>query len=136
MRKILFRGYNKTHGWIEGYYFQNRGRSFVCPDEWANGKSWSDYEVDPASVGEFADAVSDNGEKIFEGDIVEYEGEVYYVVFYEGRFAMATLEQYELIKKGIHPFMGDYTTFNKTIGDFEYQGLISINGQVYEKDTV
>lgn len=48
MRIIQFRGKSKKTGeWLYGFYLQNRGVDFICPDEFADGKSWEDYEVTP-----------------------------------------------------------------------------------------
>ena len=48
MRDIKFRGFNRKNVvWLYGYYLQNRGANFVCPDEFADGKWRDDYEIDP-----------------------------------------------------------------------------------------
>ena len=71
MRQIKFRGYNaKNRQWLYGFYLQNRGANFVCPDEFANGKSWEDYEVDLESVGQYTGLKDANGKEIYEGDVV------------------------------------------------------------------
>lgn len=72
MKTIKFRGYNKKNSqWLYGFYLQNRGEHFVCPDEFATGKSWEDYEVDTTSVGQFTGLLDDRERPIYEGDIVE-----------------------------------------------------------------
>ena len=90
MREINFRGYNrKNKQWIYGFYLQNRGAHFVCPDEFANGKSWDDYEVDPETVGQFTNLYDKNHKRIFEGDILKVceEKTLIEVRFVRGVFA-------------------------------------------------
>ena len=70
-REIKFRGFNKKNRvWLYGFYLQNRGAHFVCPDEFATGKDWDDYEIVPESLGEFAGLKDCNGHDIYEGDFV------------------------------------------------------------------
>lgn len=74
MREIKFRGYNrKNNVWLYGFYLQNRGAHFVVPDEFADGKSWDDYEIDPATLGQYTGLKDRNGREIYEGDVVATE---------------------------------------------------------------
>ena len=97
MREILFRG-KSIHGeWFYGYLNQHRGDiRYDCDcepiaggcyyiNDWQakidTGMYGQDYKVDPDTVGQFTGLTDRNGTKIFEGDIVQHEDVVSYIVW-------------------------------------------------------
>lgn len=90
MREIKFRGFNRKNGvWLYGFYLQNRSAHFVCPDEFADGKSWDDYEIGPETRGEYTGQKDKNGREIYEGDVLKWdEDDESSVVVYDSQNAL------------------------------------------------
>jgi uncharacterized phage protein (TIGR01671 family) len=121
MREIKFRGYNrKNNVWLYGFYLQNRGAHFIVPDEFADGKSWDDYEIDPATLGQYTGLKDRNGREIYEGDILHdhFCNNRYVVLFDGGSFdVMSTLDK-----------SGNY--LSDVVGDIEIIGNIHDNPEL------
>lgn len=92
MRTIEFRGKRTDNGeWVLGFVrrqYDDTGLEYVLITTLAG----DEYEVNPATVGQFTDCVDKNGDFIFEGDILHYEnkrdGKHYRraVVYHKGAF--------------------------------------------------
>jgi uncharacterized phage protein (TIGR01671 family) len=121
MREIKFRGFNrKNNVWLYGFYLQNRGAHFIVPDEFADGKSWDDYEIDPATLGQYTGLKDRNGREIYEGDILHdhFCNNRYVVLFDGGSFdVMSTLDK-----------SGNY--LSDVVGDIEIIGNIHDNPEL------
>ena len=75
MREILFRGKRLDNGeWVEGYFahYSRPGVPFIGFNNAVGTMMWC--EVDPATVGQYTGLKDKNGERIFEGDILEGRG--------------------------------------------------------------
>lgn len=76
MREILYRAKRLADGkWIYGYYFEqdmpDGKRSYIRTLQ--TDRFGTDFSVDPATVGEYTGLQDKNGNKIFEGDIINIE---------------------------------------------------------------
>lgn len=135
-RTIKFRGFNrKNNQWIYGFYLQNRGAHFVCPDELATGRSWEDYEIDPETLGQYTGLTTGSGDEVYEGDIIGIDGSpelgIRLVVFYEESFNVATCQDYSYLLKGVHPYFNDYTHMT-CLNEWSSTGLVRVIGNIHE----
>lgn len=83
MREILFRGKRVDNGeWVYGdlNHCVTVGKTHICKVE--ENLSITVYEVIPKTVGQYIGWEDVNGQKVFEGDIVEQDGdeEFYFIV--------------------------------------------------------
>ncbi len=76
-RETLFKGKRiDNNEWVKGYYCPKPFSHFPCsptifPADTINS-SWCGFEVDPKTIGRYADFTDKNGTDIFEGDIVNF----------------------------------------------------------------
>ena len=80
MREILFRGKRIFDGkWVYGFAYKQYSAAKV--EEWYIRAFETDYLVIPETVCQFTGITDKNGKKVFEGDIIDYNGELGKVVY-------------------------------------------------------
>ena len=95
MREILFRGKRISNGqFVSGDLECNKisNKSFIHTYS-SDGKFCRQFEVDPATVGQYTGVVDKNGKQVFEDDIIGYtDTDIFGVVnrYHEGNFYINT----------------------------------------------
>jgi uncharacterized phage protein (TIGR01671 family) len=94
MREILFRGKRLDNGaWAEGYFVAYKNEAYIFePKEVEYGIDLGGYldccqmaEVAPSTVGQYTGVKDKTGRKIFEGDVVRFDGGMFVVSCVECR---------------------------------------------------
>ena len=101
MREIKFRGKRLDNGeWVIGSYIEAENRDLSIAHQivpYESGEVAEQYEVDPATVGQYTGKCDRQQHKVYEDDIVRDElGSIGAVIFMEGMFAVDFGEGIEL----------------------------------------
>ena len=121
MREILFKAKRLDNGeWVEGYYIGPVGVLDVHEICDIHDIAGTQVEVDPSTVYQYTGLTDKDGKKIFEGDILNENGE-HFTVVYDSNWAKFKLQylhaiQYPEWNRGvlmevvgsIHDGEGDY----------------------------
>ena len=129
MREILFRAKRYNGDWVEGNLFIPDLP--YTPTQICIGTNIVriSYDVIPETVGEFTGLYNGAGQKIFEGDIVRFEGELYRV-----RREDETPGGYWASTDYILQHIGrnDYMSFVDTIDDYSNEICVEIIGNIHD----
>lgn len=134
MREILFRGKTKGGAWLYGGIAFQEGGDVAIVHTLDYYKSLYDLGIEadyviPETVGEFTGLYNGAEQKIFEGDIVRFEGELYRV-----RREDETPGGYWASTAYILQHIGwdDYMSFVDTIDDYSNEICVEILGNIHD----
>lgn len=134
-REILFRGKRLDNGeWVYGDLLQFPNKTVIHST--VNGCRFA-FDIDQSTIGQYTGLTDNNGKKIFEGDILEYNDGFYYfkksVKYNLGSFGIDCAGKIELNFSEYDNFLGflemiwDSGDINQKVGDVEVIGNIYDN---------
>lgn len=133
MREIIFRGQRSNNGeWVYGYLVEatnvitDKKATFIFEQDatyFTHGEFACSFEVKPETVGQYTGVIDKNGKKVFEGDVVEYDGSCGEIVFVERRGAFMSNEK---------DMYGEWLSNLPQYGT----GIVEIIGNIYDNKEI
>lgn len=133
MREIIFRGQRPDNDeWVYGYLVEatnvitDKKATFIFEQDatyFTHGEFACSFEVKPETVGQYTGVIDKNGKKVFEGDVVEYDGSCGEIVFVERRGAFMSNEK---------DMYGEWLSNLPQYGT----GIVEIIGNIYDNKEI
>lgn len=131
MREIKFRAQDYSCKWQYGFVAKVNESSVIIPLKQED--SVAQYVISE-TIGQYTGLNDINGKEVYEGDIVIIDGEPNnrrVVVYYEEAFNIATIEEYDYLQKGEHPYLNDYAHMT-CLNEWSNTGLVRVLGNVHD----
>ena len=127
MRDIWFRGQRFDNVWVEGYLFAKpilEKYFILCGEE--------QWMVKPNTIGQYTGEVDKNGNKIFEGDIIDASSEWWDAAGYAGHDSSIILVQWDEYECGFSPF----STYDSDCGVSINASGCEVIGNIHDKPEI
>lgn len=131
MREIKFRAQDYSCKWQYGFVAKVNESSIIIPLKQEDSVA---LYVISETIGQYTGLNDINGKEVYEDDIVIIDGEPNnrrVVVYYEEAFNIATIEEYDYLQKGEHPYLNDYAHMT-CLNEWSNTGLVRVLGNVHD----
>ena len=109
MREILFRGKRVDNGeWFYGFYGKSGEKAYIIYDNDIAVAYISMKEVIPETVGQYTGLTDKNGTKIFEGDIIKAQDDIFGSPFCDGITGKVVYEESAYFIEPQNPYESEY----------------------------